>query len=506
MPAPAGTAQKTVDLLWPPAGRYQDNPVGWVHDVLGEETWSAQREILESLVEHRRTAVRSCHGIGKSHVASRAAAWWIDSHPLDDVFLVTSAPHAAQVRGILWRYIKAAHAKAGLGGYITDAEIPEWKIGGHLVGWGRKPADKVNAEQAATAFQGIHARYVLVILDEGSGIPRWLFGAVTSLVTSPTNRVLVIGNPDDPLSEFERVCRPGTRWNKIKVSAYDTPAYTGEEVSENLAAHLVSREWVEEVIDEYGADSNYVTAKVNAEFPDHAVDSMIPGHLIEAARGRDAVDPAPDGPLGGVLALDVARSDNGDFNTLISAYRGEIRIVARWRERDTVKTADRAQGELEQMPPNWKLVVDGDGVGGPVFDLLRSRGVNVVEFRGSARPRHRLDRYMNRRGEAWAAFERALRAELWALPPVQKGKAGEAGDELALDLVTPQRVTDAGGRIGVESKRSLNRRLGRSPDLGDACVMAAVTPPDVHSPGAIRLDRPKARTVTGGMLNDRNLW
>ncbi|WP_448640271.1 hypothetical protein [Geodermatophilus sp. URMC 63] len=41
--------------------------------------------------------------------------------------------------------------------------------------YGRKPADYDQA-----AFQGIHAKYVLVVLDEADGIPKSLFDAVDS--------------------------------------------------------------------------------------------------------------------------------------------------------------------------------------------------------------------------------------------------------------------------------------------------------------------------------------
>lgn len=42
----------------------RDGP-GWVTERLGEHIWSKQREILDSIRDHRRTAVRSCHGVGK---------------------------------------------------------------------------------------------------------------------------------------------------------------------------------------------------------------------------------------------------------------------------------------------------------------------------------------------------------------------------------------------------------------------------------------------------------
>lgn len=43
-----------------------------------------------------------------------------------------------------------------------------------------------------------------------------------------------------------QICTPGSGWHVITVSAFDTAAYTGEKVPEELLPLLVSPEWVEE--------------------------------------------------------------------------------------------------------------------------------------------------------------------------------------------------------------------------------------------------------------------
>lgn len=45
---------------------YRLNPPGWAKDVLGVHLWSKQREITESVRDHKRTVVASCHGSGKA--------------------------------------------------------------------------------------------------------------------------------------------------------------------------------------------------------------------------------------------------------------------------------------------------------------------------------------------------------------------------------------------------------------------------------------------------------
>jgi hypothetical protein len=137
-----------------PASPYVADPVGWVRDRLREHLWSKQAEIASSVVGHRYTAVQSCHDAGKSFLAARLTAWWLDVHPAGEAFVVTTAPTAPQVSAILWREIGKAHKKGRLTGRITGGSVPEWKLDdGEIIAYGRKPADYDQA-----AFQGIHAR------------------------------------------------------------------------------------------------------------------------------------------------------------------------------------------------------------------------------------------------------------------------------------------------------------------------------------------------------------
>ena len=64
-----------------PWARWETNPVGFIEDGLGETLWSKQKEILQSLVDNKRTVVPACHAPGKSHLAARAIACWMSVHP-----------------------------------------------------------------------------------------------------------------------------------------------------------------------------------------------------------------------------------------------------------------------------------------------------------------------------------------------------------------------------------------------------------------------------------------
>lgn len=244
--------------------RYINDPVGFCSNVLGEHLWSKQREVAESVRDNRHTLVPSSHDTGKSFIASRIAAWWLSVHAPGEAFVVTSAPSFAQVRAILWREINRAHKKGNLPGRTNQTE---WHIDGEIVAYGRKPAD-----YDEDAFQGIHSRYVLVILDEACGIPASLWTAAETITTNENCRVLAIGNPDTPLSEFKRKTESPI-WHTIHIDGLGSPNFTGEVIHEDprqdaiIKESLLSRTWVDERRQEWGEDSPLWLSKVRGRFP-----------------------------------------------------------------------------------------------------------------------------------------------------------------------------------------------------------------------------------------------
>src|SRR5450631_2709331 len=206
--------------------QWRRDPVGFVEQGLLGFLWSKQKEIMLSVLHNRRTAVQSCHDVGKSYVAARIAAWWCSCHEPGEAFLVSMAPTFHQVKAILWREVQKAHIAGGLPGTLN---LTEWKIGQELIGFGRSPADT-----DPTAIQGIHAPQVLVIGDEAGGLAKAIIDGADSLIANDDSRFLLIGNPDDPSTEFANVCKPGSGWNVIRIDAFESPNFTNEPVPDRI--------------------------------------------------------------------------------------------------------------------------------------------------------------------------------------------------------------------------------------------------------------------------------
>lgn len=441
--------------------KYGRNPVAWVQDRLRWMVWSKQAEIMQSILNNRRTAVRSAHGVGKSHCASLIAAWWLDTHPPGTAFVVTTAPTGAQVKAILWRYIRKAHRRGRLTGRLNQTE---WHIDDELVAFGRKPADHDEA-----AFQGIHARYVLVIIDEAGGIPEGLWIAADALTTNSDCRLFAIGNPDNPASYFRKVCQPGSGWNTIGISAFDSPNLTGEQVPEQVALALVGKEWVEEKRREWGEDNPLYKSKVLGEFSEDSEHQIVRTSDIAKCRLDHELKYTAEDLLPVELGVDVG---GGGDETVIRERRG--RVAGREWRAHTDRPEQLAPLILKAILDTGatSVKVDSIGVGFGVIGELRNLstkgahsaqiiGVNVAEASSE------VDKFQNLRAQLWWEIGRVLSERGgWDLSKMDNA------DVTVAQLLEAQWFLNDRGKIQVEKKDEIRKRLGRSPDNADALLLA----------------------------------
>lgn len=472
------------DLLDPPPNPWVDDPAGWVTHRLTEHLWSKQREVAQSVVTHRRTAVKSCHDVGKSFSAARLTCWWLDVHPPGEAFVVTTAPTAPQVEAVLWREINKAAAKADpplVGRVLTT----EWKLGNELIAFGRKPADR-----DPTAFQGIHARFVLVILDEACGIPKELWLAANSLAANADSRILAIGNPDDPGSHFAEVCKPGSGWHVIQISAFESPNFTGERVPAELLAVLVSQTYVDETALDCGEDSPIYVSKVLGEFPEDSETGVVRVSKVRACqKPSDDFDPSLQtlerverlvtsgvGPV--ELGVDVGAG--GDLSVIYGRF-GPV-AVPLWRKQ-TPDTMELVGQVIEYLVTTraTSVKIDRTGVGQGVTDRVREQVAEGVvhERLGVSQDDHEIRVFGVMVGSASDRPERfpRLRDQIWwevgrMLCEEQAWDLSAIDDRTVSQLVAPTYRLDSSGRICVESKKDLKKRISRSPDDADALLLA----------------------------------
>ncbi len=456
---------KPVDII----SHYKDDPISFftkVLDVNPDYVWSKMTEIAESVRDHQFTAIKAGNSLSKSYTAARVAMWFLYTHYPATV--VTTAPSHTQVEEILWREIGAAHsnARVPIGGIPTKTalDLQTWarKSGikkvdkWYATGFSTKP-DTVDSH--ATRFQGFHNHNVLLIFDEAAGIDPKIWEASDKLLTTKTQKLMVIGNPTMAKGRFVD-CFKDKRFNKITVSVYDSPNYiAGEEVIPGLSG----REFVDFVKDKYGEHSNYFKAMVTGEIPDEDVDSLIPINWIEKAEGRDVDHHFRF--IKKFLVWDVA--DGGDDLNVVKVFENTTEI-------DSIEIRGKKVEEIE--PYVWRLlkkhranaiVVDADGIGRVAVQLLEQSTpttVTIIPFEGSSRDVDDPSIFWNRRHEAhWRMRELFEKNRISiSCDPVQRE-----------ELSSIKLVEHNKGFIAIEKKADLKKRLGRSPDKSDTIMMMA---------------------------------
>lgn len=369
--------------------RWAKDPVAWAKEKLGDVLWSGQVKILEAVRDHRRVAAATCHEIGKSYDAAILAAWWIDTHKVGDAYVVTTAPTDSQVRIILWKEIGRAHQRGGLAGRVNQKEWMMF-VGDkeESVAIGRKPSD-----YSPAAFQGVHAPYVLIIIDEANGVRGPLHDAIDSLIANDGSKLLMIGNPDDPAGEFYEASKPGSGFKVVHISAFDSPNFTGEAMPEAITRQLIGRTYVEEKRAKWAPNWTWQgnvcvppedgkledthpfwQSKVLGQFPvQTAAGSLIPLSWIRAAQERTL---PPLGP--NELGLDVGASEDGDPSCCGHRHGPVFRVLYEERQPDTMKTTGKLLQHLGDAHYGAALAkVDYIGVGRGVVDRAREQGLPV---------------------------------------------------------------------------------------------------------------------------------
>jgi hypothetical protein len=521
-------------------GLWHDTPSGFVEDVCGETIWSKQREVLDALVDHKRVIVPAGFGVGKTHLAGRATAWFVCTKPIGTGLVVTTATRFRQVRNQLWPHIRKVVARAELPG---TCDTVQWKIpdqyGNEVqVAYGFSAPDNDEA-----AMQGIHAISLLLIVDEAGGISKNVGEGTNNLLTGDA-RMLAIGNPamDDPGSWFEEIAEEGFSGEEpsttsIRIATNDSPAITGEPtplcrecpqgVSPHpLAKHLPDTDWMDRTIRAYGEDHPYVIAKVFAKFPKDAGNKILPPSWIELATqseepdGRDyerLCDIGVDGEIEKFkvrrgawvrLGVDVAAAGGDEF----AIYRS-IGDVIHMRHAssgsvnsNSVTVATKVLEEIQQAQKladslgsraQIRVKIDSIGVGWGVASLLEKWGENgkhkaaIVRVNVSEKPENDDEggemRPFRKRDEMWLAMRSLLQPD----PGTGESRIRLRIDEKAkAQLAVPNFSNQAGGMVVVESKDSMRRRGRKSPDRAEAALLA------VYEPFPIR--QRKNRGIIGG--------
>lgn len=446
-------------FAWP-SPRYQRDPVAFAREVLGiADLWPKQVEILEALRDHPRVCVRSGHKVSKSHSLAIAALWFFSA--FEDARVFATCVTARQVDEIFYRECKRMHArsKVPLSGSPSQKASSGIRAadGREIVGFTARQVEGV---------AGISGRNLLYLVDEASGVEDGVFDAIEGNRAGGA-RIVMVSNPTRCEGYFFDAFETKAKfWRAVAVSSEETPnVLEGREVIPGLA----TREWVEEKREEWGEESALYRVRVRGEFVRTEEGKICSLHALSMAEARN--EEAPDGERLQVGVDPAGDGEDGD-ETAIVLRRG-LRHVASYTFRGLSEPVILAtvKGILsEHLRPRERpiVVVDREGrIGATLFGLMRAEVEEVLQWdlvgiRSSERATREPMLYERVRDELWAGAAAYFRAGGGLLPDAK----------LCSDLHSAAWEGQVSGRVKATDKRQIKKKLGRSPDRGDAFCLA----------------------------------
>ncbi len=437
-----------------------DGPDQWQTEFLAELGAKVKERGFNGVdaVDAIREAVASGHGIGKSTIAGWLVSWLMSTRP-HSIGTVTSNTFA-QLQSKTWASIQR-WMKLG----ITE----HWfKIGGDRI-YAKESPDtwyctaQTCRENNSEAFAGQHAANSTswYLLDEASAIPEKIWEVLEGGLTDGEPHVYAFGNPTRSQGKFHRVCfgSERNRWSHRSI--------------DSRTSALTNKKQIQQWIDDYGEDSDFVRVRVRGLPPSASDLQFIDTARVYAAQQRPA-NHFPDDPL--VVGVDIARG--GADNNVIRFRRGlDARtipavVIPGEQTRDSMRLVSILANILDteyvygdqRLKPTM-MFVDATGVGAGVYDRLKQLGRDNVQEVNFAWECPEAHRYANMRAWMWQ------KAKEWLL----RG-AIDSDPQLEIDLTGPGYTHDRKDRLLLESKENMKKRGLDSPDHGDGFSLTFAQP------------------------------
>ena len=435
---------------------YEDHPIEFCEDLIGVELDTWQKKAFDALVEDHFIAIRAGSGVGKTVWLSLATLWFLGTKPFSKV--PTTAPSQHQLSDLLWgehhkwisrstylqRLLVWTQTKVAAKGYE-----PQWYA---VARTARVSPDGAVAE----GLQGFHAEEnLLYIVDEASGVADAVYPAVEGALTGKNAYAILAANPTRLSGYFYDVFNNAQMRGMYKL--FHVSCYDSKFVEERYINMMRAR---------YGEDHPIFQIKVLGDFPTSDIMLLFSVADIEAMRNNIL---SSDYDLrkikdGIEIGLDIGRTSARS----IMCIRAGLRIIE-WAEKfltggtvDTVEITNWAIGYIQAYQPD-SVKVDAIGIGAGVYDNLRRlypKIVKPVVGNAGCAP-DKKDRFVNLRAQGY-----------WELREILPYIYCKRLPERLLVELGDIRYKFPNGKILIESKEDMMKRIGRSPDHTDALVYA----------------------------------
>jgi phage terminase large subunit len=453
---------------------WKQNPVRAVVDWFGATPTDYQAKIIADIFGGEpRTAVKSAHGVGKTTLNAWAGIIMLMTRKFPRV--VMTAPVQAQLTDVLIpEYAKWIERMPEEWSKLFSVSATHIRYKPHPNSWfavartSNKPAN----------LQGFHGQHIMIQADEASAIEEPVFqvieGALSEAEENDTECLLFMtGNPNFTAGElYNAFTKNKELYNRFTICG-DPEAKPRPEDGQFYLSSRVSKKYRLNMEKKYGKESAIWDVRVAGQFPRSADDVVIPYEWAKRAAGR-ALPHYDDVADGVTIIVDPARY--GGNETVMSTFRKGCEI----RKQARPKTSSEAVADMIADEKRFweaqrirvdQVIMDEPGIGGPIIDICKRRGIPITSYHGGQAlnpdrdPAEDCRMFANRRARDWWHARRLFELNV---PSILED------DTTVNQLASVKFFYNESDKIQVESKKKMVERLGEdaSPDRADTIVMA----------------------------------
>ena len=448
--------------------RYSADLQRFAKEVCGLELTYQQIELAQSVQPFgSRTTISSGHGTGKTASYGVIALWHLTCFYHSVTAII--APNIMQVRKQVFKEIALSlnRMKKGAFAWVADEielQAEEVHIKGAKQYWHilAKTAPKNEPENLA----GLHADFLLIIVDEASGVEDTHFGVLTGALTDKRNRMVLASQPTRNVGFFydthHKLSRDfGGVWNALTLNSELSP--------------IVSLEFLQEKKRQYSKEQYDI--KVRGLFPNKSDGFLLGRSEIDRCFGHNPIKEGDD--WGYVIAIDVGGGDFRDDSVMTVArvcgfgdlgenarrvYIEDIPFVR--DDENTVDFARRAFRAFDDYD-GATIAVDFGGLGVGFIHNLQDLGAAHLEKVKWGKPCFRKDykdRFTNLRAQAIVSLARAIQEGRFG---IAQSVAARYGSRLINELTRIPYSYDNKARYQIMSKPDMQAKGIPSPDIAD---------------------------------------
>ena len=397
-----------------------------------------------------REAIASGHGVGKSAFLSWLSLWGMATY--EDTMAVITANTEKQLYTKTWpslakwyRLFIARHW------FKLTATALFSVVPGHEKTWRLDsiPWSETNTE----AFAGLHnqGKRILILFDEASAIADTIWDVSQGALTDQNTQIIwcAFGNPTRNSGKFKE-CFTGKaskRWHHEQI--------------DSRTCKMTNKVQIQEWIDDCGIDSDFVKVRVRGMFPNMSVKQFFALGDVDAAFGKhlrlEQYNFAPK-----ILTCDPAWE--GDDMLEIGLRQGlHFKLLRTIPKNDNDIEMAGILAQLEDSERADAVFIDaGYGTGIASCGRTWGRDWTLVWFAGESSDPGML----NKRAQM------ANEVKAW----LKGGGAIPDNLELYEDILAPETVARTDGKVQLESKKDIKKRLGRSPGKLDILLLSFAFP------------------------------